>query len=316
MKACLRRVCEIALTLIVVVVLGAYLYSQKETIVESLRIDSDVFFIISLATFASWLANTIIAFVLMRAVGAELPFMELLALHAAAGLLNHLPFRAGTVYRATYLKHAAGLQYAHFGVFLLTSWLLLIVASGAVGAATVLIFYGLESQAATVLLLCFGALVLGGIMPLAVRLPRLTGQGRLALFWNDLVQGRDQIVRHPLGFLVVLLCQTAAFAAAAFRFVGAFACLQIPASFAECLLVGTVGMLTTLVSITPSGLGVYEFVVGAVATVGGVPFSTGVLAAVVIRAVILLWYVLLGIPALVCLTRLRRRRKVRATRPA
>ena len=56
---------------------------------------------------------------LLKGLGVRTRFWDMLWLHNAALLLNYVPMKFGTLFRANYLKRHYGLRYTHFAILFL-----------------------------------------------------------------------------------------------------------------------------------------------------------------------------------------------------
>src|SRR5450756_1387631 len=81
---------------------------------------------------------------LMATFGIRPGFGEMFHLHNATILLNYMPMKFGTLYRANYLKRHYGLIYAHFTVLFIYLLILMTMAAAFVGLIVLLTVYGLN----------------------------------------------------------------------------------------------------------------------------------------------------------------------------
>lgn len=300
------RLVKAALSLAIVAALGVWLFRERELFVSALRMSRTDLALISGFTLASWLANVLAQSAVLRALGRPLPLVEVFALHAAGGLLNHLPMRPGTLYRAHYMKRRTGLLYAHFASFTAINALVPLAAAGLVGGVALAVSYDVTTSEALLLLGFFAAMATACLVVLAVPLPRSSSSHRLAKIWNELLVGRTTISAYPGVFVVVTACHAASVAFGASRFFGAYASIDVDLGAAGLLVVGAVQRVSQLLSITPGGLGVQELAVAAAGTVLGVSLAVGVVVASVVRAVAVVWYLVLGGLGLLVLRRTSR----------
>lgn len=305
----LLRLLKATLGIVVVCALCAVLYRERETFLGALRMDLRDFGLIFGFTLASWVANVIAQAALLRALGRELSFVDLLALHVGAALLNHLPMRPGTLYRAHYLKERTGLVYTHFVSFTAMNLLVPIAVAGVIGGLAIVVGYGFSQPEANVLLLALVGCSMASLIALLLPLPRLAASGRVARLWNELLSARATIAVYPRVFVVVAVCHGLSVAFASLRFLGAYSSMGVDVGTTALLVLGSVELGIRLISLTPGGIGIQEMVVAASARLLGVPLATGIVAASVVRAVALLCYVLFGGASLAWLQRARRSRE-------
>ncbi len=294
-----RRLVETALMITMVAALAAYLVHHRDLLLRGWALTPQRFGVITACTWLSWLLNTITLAVALRGLGIRVPFGELFGLQVAGGLLNHLPMRAGTLYRARYLKRRSGLLYAHFASLFVMNSLLMIAAAGLTGSIALAATYGLAQPSAVVLFVLLNGCTLAALVALLVPLPEVRATHWFGRAWNDLRSGHAQLRAQSAIIPTLLLMHTLSFGCAAAGFACAYRAVGLEVPLGGCLLLGTIGVLAVYVSITPAGLGINEFVIGAAASLVVAPLATSVLASAVMRGVALLWFVTAGLPALV-----------------
>jgi uncharacterized membrane protein YbhN (UPF0104 family) len=292
------------LDLVVLAALGFVMYQQRHDTLRALDMRLADFALILGCSLVMWILTSAVFCEMVRALGAPLPLSAMLVLHVASGLLNYLPARMGTLYRARYLKQRTGLSYTYFGSFSIVTMLIITAASGLVGALTVFVGYGLGGSSERFLFLAFLGLGVAGGLPL-VFAPTFEGASVWKQTWNRLVAGRNLLLARRRTLVVMVAGHAAAFLFNALCYIGAFHTLGLSISPAACLVLGAVGRVAQLIGITPGGVGIQEFVVAAGAYLIGIPLATTVVAGTIIRAVLLIAYVALGVPALIALGRTR-----------
>jgi uncharacterized membrane protein YbhN (UPF0104 family) len=292
-----------ALTVALLGALGVVLWRERALLTTALDMGGAEFLLISACSLLAWLGTAAGQTVLLRTLGLKLSFGELLALYLGSGLLNYIPLRVGTLYRAHYLKTRAGLSYLRFGVFSITNTLMLASLVGLVGFAGLLLRPAVPLP---VLALLGGAFLgLGAVSAAALflPLPRLRGTSRLAAAWNTLGESRDLLSRHRAVVAVACLPYLIAVLASAGRFIGAYGSIGQEVDLPGILVVGAANTVGALAGVTPGGLGIQELLAGTASTQIGVALGSGVVAAMLVRAVILPWQIALGLPALAWLKR-------------
>jgi uncharacterized membrane protein YbhN (UPF0104 family) len=241
---------------------------------------------------------------MLRPLHVKLPFTQMLAINTAAGLLNYLPLRAGTLYRARSFKLLTGLPYSQFASAFAINFLLMAISAGVVGVASMGVYLYLNPAGNIALTVAFVLMIGLPFIPILVRLPVIHARGRLGFFWNNLVYARDHIIGELGLCAVVVACYIIMFACAAARFVGGYHAAGISLSADAALILGSTNVLTAIVSFTPGGLGIQEFVAAGIGATIGIPAATGIIAVAAVRAVIVFWYVVAGVPMLVWLRRI------------
>lgn len=244
---------------------------------------------------------------MLAAIGARTRFWEMYLLHNAAYLLNLLPLKAGTVMRAAYLRSRHGFSYSRFGVFAVYLTLLTALITAAVGLGCLVTAYGLGTTTNRVFaVLLAGSVALTGSL-LLLPLPVPSWGGRLGGLLRDLLRSRRELLARPRSLAAPAAGLLAVYLLGVLRLGVIFAGLGLEARPAGLLLLGALGQLSLLANLTPGGLGVRELLVGVGATVLGVPMEAGLVAALIERAVGLVWAALVGGPSAAWVWRLQRR---------
>ena len=300
------RIARIVLSLGIIAALAYLLWRERGLLLSALDMGAGDFAIITIFTFSAWLVTTWTQVIILGRLRTSLRFRYLLALHVATVLLNHLPLRAGSAYRAYMLNRRARLMYAHFGSFSVVNGLAMMIAAGIAGALAVASAHVPAGPDARLLLGGLALMALGAAIPALVPLPTFAERNRWVRFWNELVRGRDMILRYKPVFALLLGAHALGLSFAGLRFLGAYRSMDITLDPGSYVVLGCAAVLSLIVSFTPAGLGIREFTVGAVGVLVGVPMTTGVVAATVVRAVISLWTVLVGVPALLWLRHMDR----------
>ena len=231
-----------------------------------------------------------------RAADIDIGFRENVALFNAGQLGNYLPMQVGTVYRFRYLKVVHRLRYANTASFLLMN-LALTLGSTAICGLLGLAVLAVNEQAAPSWLLVVGFVLLfalslaSALMPLPKRSDR---DGRFMRAWAEFHNGWENVRRQPQVAIQVLLIDTVKLVFLAWRFAVAFHILGIDAPIGVYLVVAPVTALVTVLAPTPGSLGIREGAVAIVVKLLGYSIPTGLLAATIDRAVMLVVACVLG----------------------
>lgn len=252
---------------------------------------------ISIATIASFYFNGASLSVLARRFGAEISVVETALLGTAASTLNYLPMKSGTLVNGVLMRGRYGVRFAHFAALV---------------AGNTLIYLWVTATVAGVLLMAEypgDLIVLGLAVVPTVCLVGLTVWGRYqskiqqresaSKWWRKIAQaveglaliGSDVRLLGSVAFInsILVLLQ-------AVRFYYAFDALGAGIGIADSLVVAAIGVVTQRIAILPGGLGTREGGVAGGAAMVGLSSTVGLAAAVVDRAVLLVWLLLLGLP--------------------
>ena len=289
-----------ALGLAILVATGWALWKRRSAFAELLDASWADLGIMGALVLAAWLLSAAQTWVLYRSEGAPIGFAENVVLAACANFANYLPMRLGTVLRGRYMKQIHGLRYARFGSIFGIRTVLLVSASGLLGAVGVLGLWFFEGRPALVLLIAFLAMGLGSAVALLVPLPKFSNSDkRLPRIWNDFVDGFAMARSRPRVSAIVLGLTLLQQLFLGVRLFVGFEAFQAAPSVWLLLLLAALVMLVSFIAITPGGLGLREAAIGYVAFATGGDFSLGLFAGSLDRAVMLVLTLVLGTPSFI-----------------
>ncbi len=244
------------------------------------------------------LAGTLIAGMtnklLLRALGAKTKFWDMVFLQNAVYLLNYVPMKFGTLFRANYLKRHYNLSYARFGSFFMYLTLIMTFTTPLIGVVILLTVYGVDSWEAHILLTDFVVSFVMSIVLLFVPVPLPKGQNRISGILRGFLEGRNSIIQNKKTLLYCALLMNINFVLSSVRLGIIYSTLGQDVHPAGFLILGAAGYLLMFVSITPGSIGIREVVLGATAVVLGVPFKIGIPAALLDRAVAVSYSFVIG----------------------
>jgi uncharacterized membrane protein YbhN (UPF0104 family) len=241
---------------------------------------------------------------MLRRLGVREPFGEGFLLTGAGFLLNHLPFNAGLVMRATVLKRDHALPYTSYLSLVAVNALVSVATASALGLVTVLMTRPFVPATALPLLGLFGVMLVGAL--LALWAPRSwvpAWEGYVGRRLRAFVEGSSK-VRGNVRELAWLACLSSAkIAVAGVRMWICFGALGQDVSFLAAGLLASMTIVLSLVNVTPGNLGLRELVLAGLATALGTSYAVGMAAASVDRVVLLAYTVVAGVPGLFTLRR-------------
>jgi len=231
---------------------------------------------------------------LLNALKIKTGFWDMVKLHHASLLLNYVPMKFGTVFRANYLKRHYGLAYTHFATFFMYITFLMTTIAAIIGLTVLLAIYGLSSYENKILAVVFAITIISSLLFLFVPLPTPAGQGRLSTTLRNFLSGRSQISKERKTILTVAVFLGMNFLLAAARLWIIYSSMGKSIHVGGYLMLGALGFVVLFVSLTPGSLGIRELTLGFGATVAGIPFEVGILAAMIDRAVIISYLFIAG----------------------
>lgn len=252
----------------------------------------------------SMMASARLFQLVLARVGTRAGFGDMFLLQNASTVLSLFPLKGGSVFRALYLRQRYGLDVGRLGVFFVFLLLLTLGVTSALAAAVLIGTGGglggrRAALASLLVLLALGAL-LAAVVPTPRFLRRWAMVARLDELRRAALTGVADWVR-PAGWVIVQ------FAVAAVRIGVLYRGLGIGLTAPEALVLAALGNAALAVAVTPAALGVRELVLGGGAVALGLSMEVGLLVALIERAVVLAWAVVVGLPAtVVVFGRLRR----------
>jgi len=243
------------------------------------------------------LLNSISARVVQHLVGAmntETGYWDMVRLQNASVLLNYVPMKFGTIFRANYLKRHYGLAYAHFATFFLYITFLLTATAATVGLIIMLTVYGLGGYSNKILATVFVIAIIGSLLFLFTPVPIPAGRGRLSSALRNFLTSRSQISKNWKIICTCVVLLTVNFLLTGIRLGIIYYSMDESIHPAGYLVLGALGFVILFMAITPGSLGIRELALGAGATVLGVPLQVGIFAAMIDRAIAISYAFVVG----------------------
>ncbi len=225
---------------------------------------------------------------LLRVVGTKIRWRENLALTFLANFLNYFaPAQPGLGAKAIYLKQFKSTSYTDFTVLTATNALMMMGMTGLTGMAIVAYLRwreGLWLEEIGLLSLCaFGVVIL---IPLLVRfLPKgKSNKGKILTIGDNAVAGLRQLWNQPRVLAVSALIILTQYAIAGLSIQLSYAFVGEELGYTSAFLIATFLAVANLFPLTPNNIGVAELVFATAAQLSGGDFSTGLVAAGILRA--------------------------------
>jgi len=282
------------LGLVILVFLLWYLVGHWQQLKVLLRLRAELLLVMYLLCFLSTLVSARVVQCLVSALKTKTEFWDMVWLNNAAMLLNYVPMKFGTLFRANYLKHHYGLAYSHFASFFLYITFLMAATSTALGLAILVSVYGLASYESKILAGVFAGAIIGSLIFLLVPLPEPKGKGRLSTALRAFLAGRKQMAKGKKTILAAVAFLAVNFLITACRLAIIYHSMGKDIHPAGYFILGALGFVVLFISLTPGSLGIRELVLGAGAVALGVPLEVGLLAAMVDRAISISYIFVVG----------------------
>lgn len=282
----------------VLLILGLawFVWSERTVLAAVMVAPAGVLLLIAALFALGHLLNSAEFWILYRATGTRIGFMENWMLFTAGQLANHLPAQVGTVYRLRYMRRVHQVPYLHSAAVYGANLLITVEAAALVGLVGVIgatVAAGLSF--AVPLAFLFGAMVAGATLFALVPLPPLRSlTGRFARFWRRFHIGFEEIRRQPRTASGVVALEAVKYGVTAWRIQVTFSLIGIDEPIWLFLVLAPAAGIAGFIAVTPGALGFREaFITGAAAAMG-LELTEGLLGATVDRGVMLVTSLLLG----------------------
>lgn len=264
------------------------LFHHPEQLELLLQVDPGYFIILLCITFVSFCLTATASWYLLRVMGSHIRWGENLSLTFLANFLNYFaPSQPGLYAKAIYLKRVRATSYTNFAVMTATNALMMLGITGATSSMIILILWLVDGVILKEIgLLSFLALTVFLVMPIIVRyLPQndLNGYG-----WRGIIQkgymGLHQVWNKPKVLTVAGLIIISQYLVSALSVRLCYGIFGDELDYLLAFLVAAFLSVANLFPITPNNVGIAELLFAAAAELSGANFSTGLIAASLMRA--------------------------------
>jgi uncharacterized membrane protein YbhN (UPF0104 family) len=299
----LRGVLALLLQLACLAYVGRVLYRERTELATAFELGAGAIVALFLLMTVAHLQRAYEFTYMLRRLGVREPFGEGFLLTGAGFLLNHLPFNAGLVMRATVLKRDHALPYTSYIALVMVNALVNVAMAAVVGLACVA-FAAARGSAELPLIALFVAILVGSAL-LAFIPARWVpeGGGFIAQRLRTLGQGIELVRGDGSNLALLGLLAFTKMTMAALRMWICFGALHTHLSPLAAALLSSTTIVFSLINVTPGNLGLREVAMAAVSTLIGTSYEVGMAAASIDRAVLLIYTVISGLPGLYSLRR-------------
>ena len=268
--------------------LAGFLYQNRSHILESYSLQPGVFAAVAVLLLVALGLRAAANRLLFGGLGVVASLLDWFRLVCVTAFSNYLPFSAGLLAKAFFLKRVYAMSYRRFAVGQVSLLLLIFAANGLVGLVTLALamplrLTGVVGLGFVLMLASVGLLFL----PLPQRVRSWPGVRRLP--WD-----REAVVAARSSWLGVALCQLGILLASAWSLHLCFGLGSSDVGFAACLVFAAATGLARLVTLTPGAIGIREFFVGGLAFLTGFEVRDAIIASSLARAVEIVVIVVLG----------------------
>jgi uncharacterized membrane protein YbhN (UPF0104 family) len=298
------RIIKNIVGVLILVLLLAYIWQNWGQLQAIIKINPLIVTSLMFFFFLGVLNNSRISQLFMNHIQKPASFLDMVILQNATRLINHLPLKIGTVVKANYLKRRYGIEYSMTVNMLIHQTLLTVFWSGTFGLGAIFHFRKMMIDYEWIMsFIIFFMLMVVGLTLFFVSVPDFKRDNKICRMITHFIHARKNFVSGTsfnslISFHVIL-----SFLLTSIRFYIIYLALGYRLSVASTSMFGVIGYCSAVWGLTPGGLGVRELLLGSFSTVTGIPFQVGVLAAMIDRAVILLWVFSLGLGCTIFLWR-------------
>jgi len=264
-----------------------------------------LFVLITLSCFGTFILNGIELQVLSGRFERHIPLREAMFLGLMVSTLNYLPMKTGTVLNGVVLRARYRLSLSHFTALIAGSSVIHLWVCGVLAGASLLLMgsqlgWGLLFLLAPTAVVA--ALVIWGRMR---RSGRYEGHdSRVVRVASRAVDGVGEMFSDSMLLAKDVAINVGLVTLWAARVFWAFESLGRHASFGQVLTVTALGILFTRLSVIPGGVGFREAGAAFGSAITGLSANLGFASSVVDRAVMMVWLLVVGVPATLYFLRL------------
>jgi len=275
--------------------LGWYVWEHWDQLESILELKPHVIALIFLLFFFGTINNSRISQLFMGHFEKKVSLFEMVILQNATRLLNYLPMKFGTVLRANYLKRRYGIMYTNSVNMMAHYALLTLLCAGLLGFIIMLFHNNIPESEWFLILSFFFLSILAAIGLILIPLPKLKRQGKIFEIINTFSQSKKKMTLASSFNILISSHIVASFLLTGFRFIIIYNALGYHLSFKASILYGVIGFCSAIWGLTPGGLGIREILISSFSVASGLPLQVGLFAALLDRAIILMWVFTFGL---------------------
>lgn len=280
------------IAIIIIIVFFGYLWKNKDQLSNILVAPTELIILSCGLILITWLITSTQSYILFRTLDTKIGFFECLILSLASNFGNHLPFRAGTLIKAHYLKAKHKLDYSRFGSIFGVRLVLILLASGTLGITTTLLFFNNTKSAP--LLIVFSLMSTLPLITFFVPPSKNNHKSPIFQMVHRFSDSFHSLLRDPKTSLMCFFLILTQLFLTGFRFQIAAELLAINISIPTATIFVCLSSAAGFIAITPGAIGIRESLMGYASLATGTKFSTGVLIGSADRAVLLILTALFG----------------------
>lgn len=304
------------LTVIIVLLMGVYLYRNREVFTHLKDLEIQyliyIFIIQTIAISLIALTNKKVIHVLKR----NIPYKEAFLLQYSNSLLNKIVSEGGALFRGYFLKEVYKLPYTKYISTIAGLYIIGFLSNSLIGLVSLTYIY-LTYGKINYWVLIFFLGILFFMMLLLVINPKLRNkkENRVIRWITSILDGWGEIKKSKKRLLVFILLSVFGLLTTSFQVILVYRGLGYNVGFFESLYMSSIAMIATFVNITPDSIGITEGVYMFSSDIIGLDSDIILLGSLIIRAIGLInTFALGGISYLKLAPRLKEKNYLERTR--
>ncbi len=290
-----RKLLTNLLTVLVLVLMGIYLYRNREvfSLLKNLRIDYLLYIVIArvIVVFINAFVNKEV----IEILGKKIKFKESLLLQYSNNFLNKIMSQGGSVFRGVVLKKHYNLPYTKFVSTIAGLYIINFLSYSIIGLIS-LIYIFIVYQKSNYLISFFFLVLLIFTGILIIWNPRLRNKkkNRIIRLINSVLEGWNKIKREREKIIIFLIAAILSLGLSAFKTIVVFKTLGENLGIFQSLYMSCITIMTTFINITPDGIGMKEGIFMFSSEIIGLEPDVILLGSLMTRGIYLMQSLILG----------------------
>lgn len=294
-----KAILSTALFALMVILLAAYLYHNREELLSLLTLDARAVVWLLVASLCGCLFNCLYHRALLRGLGMSLSLCDWVGVVFVSNAIAYvLPMRADLIFTGAYYKRVKGMRYTRLASLAAGNIVFGVIFSLAQILVALVCMALIDGQTPAAIWLCWA---LGTACVTAFLFVSLGAESRvLSLLsrWRVLKQvvtGFNELLKNRAMLWRLLVCLAGNNLFHLLCYMQCFRSVGLPITIYEALFYNSVSWLAGIVAIVPGNIGIKESVMGAATLMMGALFRSGVAASLLQRAAVMVIYIAGGL---------------------
>jgi uncharacterized membrane protein YbhN (UPF0104 family) len=292
-KINLRKIISWTLTILVVALMGWYLWKNQDIFINLKRLQIQDVILIALLQPINIIIGAVINKLIIDQIDQHIPVIDAVMLQFTNNFLNRFISEGGAVYRGAYLKAQYAFPISKFLASLGGVYIISLMSNALLGLIFSIFMY-LELEIFNIyLLIAFGAILLGCSFLIVIN-PSIKSEKWIFRKINQVVLGWNSIrSNRPLVMKIFFLTALALLNSSIIVYI-VYHGLGWELKIFNSLFYSTISSIANVINLTPGGLGINEAILMFSAEVIGLPSDIILLGSLLLRAISMLTTLSLG----------------------